>query len=279
MFKYKPDKLKNQEKVCTLDETHRNCIKAFEKSRTTIDAKKQRLEQLNDKLNKLNEVNQFTLTLDDIKQKSQLKTEIAKAKREIDDITNYTAELDYYSKTDTILLRYYDVLENNGNDASPNSNTVNVVETMPQMKSNRKRSRAQQSSQQGILCFFENYSDNKKSKPSKPEERSNIKPSTASDSVFDNSQNVLPKNRAILHEQYMHAINNGTKNIRRLTNISNYCENCKMERTLVQSEGVYVCNGCGETECALIESDVPNYKDCSLEKFAYPYKRLNHLVE
>jgi uncharacterized Zn finger protein (UPF0148 family) len=52
-----------------------------------------------------------------------------------------------------------------------------------------------------------------------------------------------------------------------------------MERILVQSEGMFVCPNCGETENAIIESDVPNFKETVSDKPSFPYKRSNHLIE
>ena len=158
MFKYKPDKLKNQEKIRTLDETHRNYIKTFEKARTSLDIKKQRLVFITDKLRRLNCADQSAQTQDDIKLRSTLKDEISRLTREIDDITHHTSELDYYSKIDNILLRYYDIIDNTNEDSSPTrqqgySMSDQVVSS--QHKSVRKRSRIQQAAQKNILCFFE----------------------------------------------------------------------------------------------------------------------------
>lgn len=42
---------------------------------------------------------------------------------------------------------------------------------------------------------------------------------------------------------------------------------------------MFVCPNCGETENAIIESDVPNFKETVSDKPSFPYKRSNHLIE
>lgn len=279
MFKYKPDKLKNQEKIRTLDETHRNYIKSFEKARTSLDVKKQRLVFITDKLKRLNSSDQSAQTPNDIKLRSTLKDEITRLTREIDDVTHHTSELDYYSKIDNILLRYYDIIDNTDKDSSPTQSpqqghSMSDQLVSSQHKSVRKRSRTQQSAQKNILCFFEGSKETQTTESLEQSEKSPVA-TTNSDSIKD-THYALPKNRAFLHEQYMNAINNGSSHsMKRLFNTAKFCENCKLERTLVQSEGIYVCGNCGEAECALIESDIPNYKDSIQDKPCYPYKRLN----
>lgn len=58
-----------------------------------------------------------------------------------------------------------------------------------------------------------------------------------------------------------------------------FCGQCKIEKILNQTEGIYECTECGETEIVIIESDRPNYKDPIPDNTAYAYKRINHLNE
>jgi len=57
------------------------------------------------------------------------------------------------------------------------------------------------------------------------------------------------------------------------------CSTCNIEKTLIQSEGIYVCQNCGKLEYVIIESEVPSHKDSGNEKPKYPYKTINHLIE
>jgi hypothetical protein len=57
------------------------------------------------------------------------------------------------------------------------------------------------------------------------------------------------------------------------------CSTCNIEKTLIQSEGIYVCQLCGKFEYVIIESEIPSHKDSLNEKPKYPYKTINHLIE
>lgn len=273
MFKYKPDKLKNQEKISTLDATHRDYVKTFEKTRISLTDKKDKLQCLLKQLD----------TIDDIKQKANIKNEIHQIKTEIDDVANYSTELDYYSKIDNILVKYYDIIDNTEKDNSSNSSDMNVSITdqilVTQKKQNRKRSRIQQP-QSNILGFFEKTNDvcSDDDTTTLPTETSDV----ISESIIttDNIKAIrsnLPKNRAYLYEQYMKSINNydTQRNVKRQYNSVKICEKCNVERILSQNDGMYICMLCGNSENALIESDIPNYKETNQEKPLYPYKRLN----
>jgi len=292
MFKYKPDKLKNQEKISTLDATHRDYMKSFEKSRNSLNVKKDKLVRLTKKLNSLNSENHSKLSDNDIKQKITIKEEIQLLQQEINDVSNYETEMDYYSKIDNILVKYYDIIDNADKDNTSNSpeQTVSLSDQIlvTQKKQNRKRSRVQQP-QSNILGFFDKTPEIPADDVTEfQSETSDI----VSESIPDKTQMItsdnirtirsnLPKNRAYLYEQYMKSINNYTnqRNVKRQYNSVKICEKCNVERILSQTEGMYICNVCGNAENAIIESDIPNYKESDGSKPLYPYKRLNHLVE
>ena len=83
-------------------------------------------------------------------------------------------------------------------------------------------------------------------------------------------------NKATLFDYYMTLIDKSYVSRR---NIIRTCTKCNVEKTLIQSEGFYVCQNCGEVEHAIIESEVPSHKDSVIEKHIFPYKRMNHLSE
>jgi hypothetical protein len=121
----------------------------------------------------------------------------------------------------------------------------------------------------------ENISEIKKTSEDSNED---ISSNTSSEGIIEQ----IVSNRASLYETYMGLINKTTTlsalsmNKSRMIRI---CGNCSTEKTLIQSEGIYVCKKCGEVEHIIIESEVPNHKDTVNEKPRYPYKRVNHLLE
>ena len=181
MFKYKPDKLKNQTKITTLDEVHRNYVKKFEDAHSQLGNKSKILKEYHVSLNKLNDIDQATLTNTDVKNKVILKNKIDALEKEINDVSHYKSELDYYNSVDNILSCYYDVLNN--------SSRLDISEISPcSRKPVRKRTKNLQPVSNNILCFFKQQSQNKSESPTKL------------------SPNALPKNRVLLYNQYMQVI-------------------------------------------------------------------------
>lgn len=86
-------------------------------------------------------------------------------------------------------------------------------------------------------------------------------------------------NRATLKDEYMTILDKAYVANKTKRYTIRMCSNCNEEKTLIQSEGIYVCQQCGEIEHIIIESEVPNHKDASNEKPRYPYKRQNHAIE
>lgn len=301
-FNYKPDKLKDRTTTRTLDGTHKSYVKTFEDSRTTIEQKKQRLHDIELELAQLNvpktsvcrrtkknahntdsipgaetsESSDDPLDADSIRKRATLKGEHTKLSNEISDIEHNVSELDYYSKIDNVLLEYYDILDNTcKDDVIPLSHKV-IIHTPVINQTSRKRARAPQ---QNILCFFVGKQSAQTDTTQDDTTSAQCDTCSKQEPVVTQSEH-LPKNRAYLHDQYARALNRGSDTPSKYrSNNSNFCEKCGVERILIQSDGVYVCSKCGETEEAIIESDIPNYKDSVQEKTIYPYKRSNHFVE
>jgi predicted RNA-binding Zn-ribbon protein involved in translation (DUF1610 family) len=83
-------------------------------------------------------------------------------------------------------------------------------------------------------------------------------------------------NKAVLLDNYKMLVDNAYVSKQRASFFIKYCEKCKIEKTLNQSEGIYECINCGETELVIVDSDKPNYKDPIIDNSAYAYKRINH---
>lgn len=91
---------------------------------------------------------------------------------------------------------------------------------------------------------------------------------------------VVVSNKATLHSNYMRIVKHVT--LDKDPDSKNkliICSACDIEKTTFHSEGISVCPKCGETEPIIIESEMLSHKDTVVEKYHYPYKRMNHLVE
>lgn len=86
-------------------------------------------------------------------------------------------------------------------------------------------------------------------------------------------------NKAVLFDNYKSLVDSTYNSKTKVLNFIKYCKGCNIEKILNQTEGIYECTNCGETELVIIESDRPNYKDPIPDNSAYAYKRINHLNE
>lgn len=92
-------------------------------------------------------------------------------------------------------------------------------------------------------------------------------------------ENKIVLSRATLQDKYLMLVDRNYACDHIKKNRIKYCTQCNIEKHLNQSEGLYVCQKCGEVEHIIIESEIPSHKDAINEKPKYPYKKLNHLKE
>lgn len=287
IFKLKPEKTRFITEIKTLDETHKKIIMQFKKRKNTLPRKKYKLSQLEQKLNELEEKKLYSN--EDIILKSKLRDEINELKREIYDIENNISEIEYYSKIDELLIDYYKILEQENvylNEDKLNSNqfveikntdqtvdniNVDPLDILNKLNTNvkkikriskRKKKKEIQISSNSIISYFKQQQQQINNQINEKQLKNKI-------------------DRAKLLDQYLTLIDTEYLcNKRKEKNYLKTCDYCDNEKTLIQSEGIYVCKFCGEVEMIIIESEKQNYKDSSSpEKPGYPYKRQNHFCE
>lgn len=278
-FKTKPDKIRHSNEIYTLDELHRKMQKKFEKRRNTVNKKKKKLEEMKVQLKEIEDRNSSSYTNDDINLRASLKTSINEYQDEIFDIENNISEMDYYSNTDELLMDYYDLIEDDDD---------HLYEEFPEL------SQEKQNDEKKELDILDklNMISKKNSKSKKTPKRRKKKDITSNDydilTYFgcNDEKNTEKteedkKNRAELSLQYRMLVDKDyiPQHGNRFTPIKT-CDSCGVDKTLIQSEGIYVCRLCGEAEMIIIESERPNYKDPVPDsKSGYPYKRINHFSE
>lgn len=114
-YKYKPAKHECRVTNKTIDELHNEYMKSFEKNHSSLSTKRNQLVQLQNQLKSL-EKNPNTsnnipinLDLDLLKKKNNIKKQIKDLNKEINDIENFSGEMEYYCKTGEIIFNYYDI--------------------------------------------------------------------------------------------------------------------------------------------------------------------------
>lgn len=276
-FKLKPDKVRNSTEIVTLDETHRKIVSDFNRRRRLLPNMKKKLEKMKNRLEILEKKKGSTYTTEDIQEKSNLKSEISKIEEEIYDIENNLSEMEYYSKIDDVLMDYYEIIQQNDDlsyddnpdlckekkkiedepelDALDKLNILSKQKKKSAKTAKRRKKKKTLNDNKHILTFFGCE--------------------TTEENIEEEDEGII-KNRAILFDQFRRLLDNEyIHNQNRSNDIIKSCYNCGIDKTLIQSEGIFVCTSCGEVEMVIIESDRPNYKDATIpEKPGYPYKRL-----
>ncbi|QKF93903.1 VLTF3 late transcription factor [Fadolivirus algeromassiliense] len=311
-FKIKHDKTKHTVHINTLDETHKKIMISFQNRKTLLPKKKKRIQTLKSQLQALENIDASKYTTDDIKKRSYLKTEIKTLENEIYDIENNLSELDYYCKTEDIIMDYYQLtdiddhilyednpeLSNEKNNGDANNNTenknldaldmlniINKNRRKPKKVTKRRKKRVVQTQQSSILDFLSgNVTSTTQTTVTETEEDEVTETETefeteSSASIIQPQIVEKVKNKAELLDQYMMLIDSDyVCDKKKMFHPIRKCDKCNIEQTLINSEGIFVCQQCGEFEIIIIDSEKPNYKEAVTDaKPGYPYKRINHL--
>jgi len=206
-------------------------------------------------------------------------------------------------KTDTELLN-----ENNNNDnhsideltESTTNEKLIAINKLSQSKRKEKKptkkriknlEEINKNTSKNILTFFSSskksntdISTEKEETNEDEEENDNdidseTRKNTLINAAINNSVEKVVSNRASLFDMYMSVIDNKYASEKNKSNSIKTCSTCHIEKTLIQSEGLYVCTSCGEVEHVIIESEIPNHKEVGNEKPRTPYKKQTHLAE
>ena len=278
-FNLKPDKIRYNSTITTLDVSHKKKVSFFNKRKKNLGNKKSELIKYKNKVEKINQIDPEILTEEKIKEKYNLKEKINLLEEEIYDIENNISEIKYYSTIDDILLEYYDLVE------SKNEVNNQLESNIEKKKVKKKKKKLDELDKLNLI----NKNKNKKKKKTKRKNNTTInneeniinfftsEKKTKKNKEGDNKEKKK-HNRASLYNSYKILIFDEPDNYLMNSRIKK-CKKCKIEKTLIHSEGIYVCKNCGEVENIIIDSEKPNYKDPTPEKSGYPYKRINHFNE
>jgi len=246
-FKTKPSKVKYFRDSKTIDELHKSFIHEYYENQKIVTTLKKQLKE------KQNSTKQ--------------ETEI---KKKIDEIDNNNKILVYFSCVGDLIVKHYDsqygTCYNIDSDAKTITNSINFKISPALEKLNELNKQNQ--------------------KIKKPVKKRTLEIPKQDKTIFDfllpNTNGSIQKkiqNKPSLIEQYLMIIDKSYAYKKIKICPVKYCSECGIEKTLIQSEGCYVCQKCGETEHIIVESEIPSHKEALNEKPKYPYKKLNHLKE
>jgi hypothetical protein len=293
-FRYKPNRLKYKTTISTLDETHQKIKVNFENNKKLLPLKIKKIELLNGEIEKINNKSATDLTSDDIEKKIHMREELINMNDEINDIINFSSEMDYYSKTTQILLDYYEIYDTTNENLNNLDNNSKINNNSDDNNSKQKLTaddNTESISTKLVELNEQSQQTRKIKKETKKRQKFGEQPSSKSIlDFFDSKMDILPtqtescsieklvSNKASLFDEYMSIIDKNYVT-KKKSGLIRWCNTCGKEMTLIQSEGSYNCVFCGLVDYVIIESEMPNYKESGNEKPAYPYKRVNHLIE
>ena len=296
-FKFKPSKVKFTREHRTLDEIHRETIEKFD----DLDNKITHLKQKNFILEKKLEQERKKVNNDRII--LLLEKKIKELTHELNNLYCSNDEMDYFEKTRDILLKYYKNenkleshhIDNNflDSDSEEESKIISInsdIDTtdplmdrlnklndinnklIKEKKPVKKKKNNNDITQNKSILSFLSMSNI---------DNTDINININSDNNTLNEENIstIINEKGTLKEQYLSLTD--TKYMCEKVKLSpiKKCTSCNIEKTLIQSEGIYVCQLCGKFEYVIIESEIPSHKDSLNEKPKYPYKTINHLIE
>jgi predicted RNA-binding Zn-ribbon protein involved in translation (DUF1610 family) len=278
-FKFKPSKVKFTKEHRTLDEIHRETIDRFDEINNQINSLKQKIYFLEKKY--LDE----SLDLE----KKKINYKIKELRLKLNELINSNDELDYFEKTRDILLKYYkdDNKIDLGITEISDSDDYSEIEMKP-ISINTDTEGDPVLDRLNKLNELNNKNIKEK-KTIKKKKNIQDKPPTKSilsflsgienEEVLENNISKIINERGTLKEQYLSLTDSKYMCEKVKLSPIKKCTSCNIEKTLIHSEGIYVCQDCGKFEYVIIESEVPSHKDSLNEKPKYPYKTINHLIE
>ena len=298
-FKLKSDKIKYLTKINTLDEIHNNIVSDLDKQNNLLPQKKLRLQKMELQLDKLEKKDPSKYNNMDIKIKSQLKNDIVLIKKEIDDIERSVPETEYYSKIYDILLDYYDVVYQDQEDQKDQDqiNHDDVEESDLKDQDNITTETTETKTDHLDLLNIKNRKNKVTKKITKKRKRKDPPPQTTNIMSFlinhdnistNNNTNSTPviinntnniHDRSKLHKNFSMLVENRHINNNKHISYIKRCNECNQEKVYIQTEGIFVCEKCGEVEMIITEPEKNTTGDIIPDKIGYPYKRINHYSE
>jgi hypothetical protein len=289
-FKQKNHKIKFSQELKTLDEIHNEKLNKFNETNNIIELNKKKIILLKKKLS-----NEIDLNNDMIE---KIKKKISLIENENIKLENTYDELDYFDKTKDILLQYFEnknneeeipneiEIENNHNE--DNKEESEEIEYIENQSDNLEEDKIDNIVERFNLLNKLNSEKNKKKLPPKkrhqkqPIEKKSILKFLSEDisgNVIDKPIKTILNEKGTLRDQYLSLVDSAYAcNKVKLSPIK-MCKVCNQELTLMQSEGIFLCQSCGEFNSIIIESEIPSHKDSLNEKRKYPYNPINHLIE
>jgi hypothetical protein len=291
----KNNKLSSITDNITIDAKHSEMISYFKNLQDSIPSLKKELKNLILEYNNKDifKKNDFEYIL----YKDELKDKINELRDKIEKIINNDEINHYFLEVGELLHGYYENIENSKNTLNNSENfEENLInydleeldeedyeETKEEEETKdideiEKNEEQDEFKNNNILDFFNKdtaKNSEKKYKIKKDNEVNNYTSMKMSDFVKEKAtfrkKNVL--------DEYLQKIDTNYVSKIKVDMTIYKCSACETEMTLYPSDGIQICEKCGNQESVLIESDKPSFKDPPLEVCYFSYRRINHYNE
>ena len=252
----------------TIDAKHNEMINYFDDLDKSIPQLKEKLNNLVEEYKNSKDKSRKN-DIEYISERNFKKEEIMELKNKINNIISKNDINDYYLNVGSLLHNYYENIENSKNNNDIESFEDNLINYEKDSKKKNK-----DIDDNSVLKFFNNRDKNNDENIDKITEN-NYTSMKISDFVKEESKF---KKKYFLDDYLQKIDPNYISQIKVDTKIYK-CDICDNEMTLYPSDGIQICNQCGNQEFVLIESDKPSFKDPPLEVCYFSYKRINHFNE
>jgi len=290
-FKTKNSKTKDIPSMKTMDLLHKEKVKNFYNDRCNLNKLHSILDKKKKELGKLNEICFNDYTTDHVIEKSKIKKEIANLNMRIDNIEGGYDELEYFGKTNNMVMNYYELT---------NKDNIDLYKEHPELIA-----KINLDDNDNISQLDEIHKRTKLNvKPKKPTRKRKVNRKYYNKNILEslgcpeknkdfanNANNVecfcLPDGGGSnydteqIYDKYLTFYGGDAIKKKKIQYLGyKYCSTCNIENFYDRLENLYVCKKCGETQYVIMDCEKPNCKDSSNETTSgYPYKRINHFNE
>lgn len=268
--------------IRTVHSTHKQFLSEFQKKRSQLPDKKNKLEASKKRLSELERMDPSTYTVSSIREKSRLKGTITRLEKFVSEVENYDDDIDYLASVGDLVMDYY-AIDDGDYIGTKTSDVMELQEKEVEEKS-KETTVEDIEKDMSMLDRLNKKSKKNKMKPKTTRKRFNknqkkFKTNSITSYLCEETDKEMSNNKAIIHNCYLSIVDTSYVPTEKDNNMTNECMQCGKERMIIQTEGLCVCEICGEVEYIVTDVDTTTSKDPMPEKNGYPYKRINHFNE
>jgi len=262
----------------TIDAKHNEMIESFMNEKKSIPELKVRLKNLIQEY-KDSKNNSLKTSSEYIIERNLKRDEIFQLQSKIKNINNSNKLNNYYLDVGSLLHNYYENIENckNNEDNDDLNEIENFENNLISFENIEKETKIKKNikSQYSVVDFFNNREKEISENNESNENEGNYTSMKISDFVKEESK----FKKKIFLDDYLKKIDTNYVSKIKIDHEIYTCKDCNQQMTIYPSDGIQICNKCGNQEFILIESDKPSFKDPPLEVCYFSYKRINHFNE